>query len=477
MSALAVQGASSSAGKSLLVTALCRLFARRGVHVAPFKAQNMSNNARVVAGGEIGVAQYLQARAAGLEPDVRMNPVLIKPEGEQSSQVVVSGIADLTLSQVPWRERAPLLRPVVEESLRSLLSEFELVLIEGAGSPAELNLRDCDLANMHVALAAGAPVALVADIDRGGAFAHLYGTWALLAPTERALVSGFVLNKFRGDASLLPPAPAELERLTGVPLLGLVPWLEHGLADEDGVGERLPRDPRQGHPTVAVVRYPYASNLDEFRLLEQVADVVYARRPAQLAGADLVLLPGSKSVASDLAWLREQGFAAALRRRAHAKEPLLAICGGLQMLGERLLDRGGVDGSAAGLGLLPLATEFEAEKHVLRTRASFSSLGAPWQSLSGLSVSGYEIRHGSTAATLPVAAALPDGLGFVSEAVLGVYLHGLLEDPVVVSRLLDVAPPRSLEAVLDDLADAVEPHLELDRLEAIALARSTSGAH
>jgi adenosylcobyric acid synthase len=476
MSALAVQGASSSAGKSLLVTALCRLFARRGVDVVPFKAQNMSNNARVVAGGEIGVAQYLQARAAGLEPDVRMNPVLVKPEGETSSQVIVAGIADLALSQVSWRERAPLLRAVVEESLRSLLSEFELVLIEGAGSPAELNLRDCDLANMHVALAAGARVVLVADIDRGGAFAHLYGTWALLALAERALVSGFVLNKFRGDASLLAPAPDELERLTGVPLLGLVPWLEHGLADEDGVGERLSQDPPQPRPFVAVVRYPYASNLDEFRLLEQVADVVYARRPAQLAGADLVVVPGSKSVASDLAWLREHGFAAVLRRRANANKPLLGICGGLQMLGERIVDRAGVDCSAAGLGLLPLATEFEAQKQVLRTRAAFLSLDTPWEALSGLSVSGYEIRHGSTTATAPLAPALPDGLGFVSEGVLGVYLHGLLEDPGLVSRLLGVAPPRPLEAVLDELADAVEPHLELDRLEAIALAQSAAGA-
>jgi adenosylcobyric acid synthase len=476
MSALAVQGTSSSAGKSLLVTALCRLFARRGVDVVPFKAQNMSNNARVVAGGEIGVAQYLQARAAGLEPDVRMNPVLVKPEGETSSQVIVSGIADLALSQVPWRERAPLLRAVVEESLRSLLSEFELVLIEGAGSPAELNLRDCDLANMHVALAAGARVVLVADIDRGGAFAHLYGTWALLAQAERALVSGFVLNKFRGDASLLAPAPDELERLTGVPLLGLVPWLEHGLADEDGVGERLSQDPPQPRPLVAVVRYPYASNLDEFRLLEQVADVVYARRPAQLAGADLVVVPGSKSVASDLAWLREHGFAAVLRRRANANKPLLGICGGLQMLGERIVDRAGVDGSAAGLGLLPLATEFEAEKQVLRTRAAFLSLGTPWEALTGLSVSGYEIRHGSTTATAPLAPALPDGLGFVSEGVLGVYLHGLLEDPLLVSQLLGVEQPRPLEFVLDELADAVEPHLELDRLEAIALAQSAAGA-
>ena len=416
----------------------------------------MSNNARVVAGGEIGVAQYLQARAAGIEPDVRMNPVLVKPEGEMQSQVVVSGVADPAVSRLPWRERAPFLRPVVEDSLASLLAEFQLVVIEGAGSPAEINLRGCDLANMGVALAAEAPVVLVADIDRGGAFAHLYGTWALLAPAERELVCGFVLNKFRGDPSLLEPAPAQLERLTGMPMLGLVPWLEHGLPDEDGWGRRVAQ--KLG-PTVAVVTYPYASNLDEFRLLEQVAEVVYARRPAQLAGVDLVVLPGSKSVASDLAWLREHGFPGSLGRGA----PLLAICGGLQMLGDRIVDRGGVDGTAEGLGVLPLVTEFAAEKQVLRTQSSFLELGPPWHALSGLSVAGYEIRHGHTTGT--AAAALPDGLGFVSDSVLGIYLHGLLEDPDFVSRLLGVAPPRSLETVLDELADAVAPHLDVNRLE------------
>jgi adenosylcobyric acid synthase len=440
---------------------LCRLFARRGLSVAPFKAQNMSNNARVVAGGEIGAAQYLQALAAGVEPDVRMNPVLVKPEGETRSQVVVSGVADLAISRLPWPDRAPFLRPVVEESLASLLAEFELVVIEGAGSPAEINLRGCDLANMGVALAAEAPVVLVADIDRGGAFAHLYGTWALLAPSERELVCGFVLNKFRGDPSLLEPAPAELERLTGMPMLGLVPWVDHGLPDEDGVGRRAPREPAEGCPVVSVVTYPYASNLDEFRLLEQVAEVVYAHRPAQLAGVDLVVLPGSKSVASDLVWLREHGFAEALGRGA----PLLAICGGLQMLGERIVDRGGVEGSAEGLGHLPLVTEFVKEKQILRTGSTFLELDPPWQALSGLSVAGYEIRHGRTTGTASLA--LPNGLGYISEATLGVYLHGLLENPGFVSRLLGVAPPSSLETVLDELTDAVAPHLDVNRLEEV----------
>jgi adenosylcobyric acid synthase len=231
MPALMVQGVSSSAGKSLLATALVRFFARLGVAVAPFKAQNMSNNARVTAGGEIGVAQYLQALAARVEPDTRMNPVLVKPEGDTRSQVVVDGRPDLALSARPWRDRAPTLWKPIERALRSLLAEFELVVIEGAGSPAETNLRSTDLANMRIALAADAPVVLVADIDRGGAFAHLYGTWSLVRDDERAAIRAFVLNKFRGDASLLAPAPADLEQLTGVPVIGILPWLEHGLPD------------------------------------------------------------------------------------------------------------------------------------------------------------------------------------------------------------------------------------------------------
>jgi adenosylcobyric acid synthase len=255
-----VQGTSSWAGKSLLVTALARLAARRGIAVAPFKAQNMSNNARVVdGGGEIGVAQWLQARAAGVEPDVRMNPVLVKPEADSRSQVVVLGRPDLALSRRAWRERPPSLWPVIERSLRSLAAEHELLIIEGAGSPAEINLQSTDLANMRVARLADARVALVADIERGGAFAHLYGTWALLAAEDRERLCGFVLNKFRGDASLLAPGPELLRRRTGVPVVGVVPRIEHGLPDEDGAARGRARG---GRPRVAVVRYPTASNPD-----------------------------------------------------------------------------------------------------------------------------------------------------------------------------------------------------------------------
>ena len=461
-----VQGASSWAGKSLLVTALARHYARRGLRVAPFKGQNMSNNARVGRGGEMGAAQYLQALAAGVEPDVRMNPVLVKPEGETRSQVVTLGRADLGFSRMPWRERAPALWPIVHAALRSLAEDHDLLLVEGAGSPAEINLRDSDLANMRVARTADAAVVIVADIDRGGAFAHLYGTWALLDPAERRRVGGFVLNRFRGDPALLAPAPERLEALTGAPVVGVLPWLAHDLPDEDGAAHG-PGTEAAG-PTVAVVRYPSASNLDELRPLEQVASVRWARRPDDLDGADLVILPGSKHVAADLAWLRRRGLDRALARRAAAGRRLLGICGGLQMLGERLEDPDGVDGEGPALALLPLTTTFASAKVVRRARARFGDLPEPWRALSGRSAGGYEIRHGRTRATGPVAEALPEGLGYVRGAVLGVYLHGLLENADVVRALLGRAPARDLEATFDLLADAVEAHLDTARLDALA---------
>ena len=453
MKALMVQGASSWAGKSLLVTALARLVVRRGVSVAPFKGQNMSNNARVVAGGEIGVAQYLQALAARVEPDVRMNPVLVKPEGDQRSQVVVLGRPDLELSRQPWRRRPEKLWPPIERSLRSLAAEHDLLLIEGAGSPAEINLHATDLANMRVARLAGAAVLIVADIERGGAFAHLYGTWALLEPADRVLVRGFVLNKFRGDASLLHPGPELLRRRTGVPVVAVVPRIEHALPDEDGAAAPA-RSP--GRPKVAVVRYPTASNLDEFKALEQVADVVWAQSAADLTGAALVVLPGSKHVAADLAWLRDRG----LDRALGGCGAVLGICGGLQMLGERIDDPAGVDGAGDGLGLLPVHTAFAATKTTRRTTARFARLSAPWAALSGLEVSGYEIRHGATTG----AAVLGDGLAFAAGRALGVYLHGLFEQPSFVEALLGTAPERALDDDLDRLADAVAPHVDVDRL-------------
>ena len=445
---------SSWAGKSLLTTALVRFFARRGVRVAPFKGQNMSNNARVVAGGEIGVAQYLQALAAGVEPDVRMNPVLVKPEGDRSSQVVVDGRPDLALSAMPWRGRGPMLWPPIERALRSLLAEYQLVVIEGAGSPAEINLRDTDLTNMRVALAAAAPVVLVADIDRGGAFAHLFGTWSLLQEAERSTIRAFVLNKFRGDPSLLPPAPAELERLTGVPVIGVLPWLEHGLPDEDGAAAR-----NGSGTTVVVVRYPTASNLDEFRRLEQVARVRWATGPHEIGDAELVVLPGSKHVAADLAWLRRTGLADAIAARVATGGRVVGICGGLQMLGERLHDDAAVDGSAEGLGLLPLTTRFGRDKLTRRAAIRFGDLSEPWAALRGLEFEGYEIRHGRFEPEVDTVARGP---------VLGLAAHGAFESVRVLEAVFGRAPQLSLDAVFDELADSVEEHLDTERLLELA---------
>ena len=461
MSALMVQGVSSWAGKSLLTTGLARAIQRRGIDVVPFKAQNMSNNARVVQGGEIGTAQYLQALAAGVEPEVRMNPVLVKPEGDNQSQVVVLGKPDLELSRMPWRARREQLWPVIEQALQSLLAEHDLVLLEGAGSPAEINLRDSDLANMRAAKAARARVILVADINRGGAFAHLYGTWALLEEDERALIVGFVLNKFRGDVSLLPPGPAQLERLTGVPTIGVLPWLDHGLPDEDGAA--APRSARS-RTTVAVVRYPTASNLDEFKQLEQVAALRWAARPEEIDGADLVILPGSKHVAADLAWLVQTGLADALRTRANRGHRVLGICGGMQILGERVEDEAGVDGSAEGLALLPLRTTFEAAKQTERTWTRFRTLAEPWAALSGKTLPGYQIRHGRTTTSGPVVEALPGGLGFMDGPVLGIYVHGLFEQPGILGALFGASPRRSLEQAFDELADATEKHVDVATL-------------
>ena len=468
---LMVQGCSSWAGKSLIATALCRHFARRGVAVAPFKGQNMANNARVVEGGEIGVAQWLQARAARVEPDVRMNPVLVKPEGQTSSQVVVHGRVDHEVSALPWRSRGPRLWPAVEEALGSLRAEYELLVGEGAGSPAEINLTDTDHANMRVAAAADARVLLVADIGRGGSFAHLYGTWALLDEAARARIGGFVLNRFRGDPTLLAPGPQRLENLTGVPVVGVVPWIEHGLPDEDGAAAP---SPRPGAPRVAVVRYPTASNLDELKLLEQVADVRWAGRPEDLAGAELVVLPGSKHVAADLAWLRERGLAAAVSARLAAGGRVLALCGGLQMAGKSLAGEASAAGgpgdgeSLAGLGFLPLRTHYTRDKLTRPLRSRFAVLPAPWAALSDLPAHGYEIRQGRTEATGPVAEALPERLGWVDGPLLALYPHGLLEAPSVVEALVGERPARTLDAALDDLCDRVMAGLEVGRVEALA---------
>jgi adenosylcobyric acid synthase len=474
-----VLGTTSGAGKSWLATALCRWYARQGLKVAPFKAQNMSNNARVVPApdgrmGEIGSAQYFQALAARAAPEVRHNPVLLKPEADTRSQVVVMGEVRRDLAEVPWRERSEALWPFAQAALDALMTGNDVVVIEGAGSPAEINLHASDYVNMRTALAADAACLLVTDIDRGGAFAHLYGTHQLLPAPERALIRGFVLNRFRGDAALLAPGPEQLQQLTGVPTVAVLPmWREHGLPEEDGVfDDRSTGGQGAARPLrVAVIAYPRISNLDEFQPLRNLAGVrlVWARHPHDLDGADWVILPGSKHTTADLAWLRAQGLDLAVARHAARGGAVLGVCGGLQMLGEALIDLHGIDApggaNAPGLGLLPLVTLFELDKLLQPTRATFAPLTGAWRALSGVAFDGYEIHHGRTAqhADLPAAAvalrnAAGDVLGWQHGSVLGLYAHGLFESPEVL-RALFGAEVRTLDAVFDGLADFLDRHV------------------
>jgi adenosylcobyric acid synthase len=460
-----VQGVSSDAGKSVVATALCAWLRRQGCRVAPFKAQNMSNNARVVDGGEIGAAQWLQALAAGTRPDVRMNPVLLKPESDTASQVVVNGRFDERLSRRPWRGRSATLWPHARAAYESLAAEYDVIVIEGAGSPAETNLWDDDFVNMRTADLADAPVLLVADIDRGGAFAHLYGTWALLPPPWRARVEGFVLNKFRGDAGLLEPAPSDLHDRTGVPVVGTIPHVDHGLPDEEGPNLLAPRPDGL---RVVIVCGPFASNLDEFAALQSVASVCLANEPDALDGADLVILPGSKHTAADVAWMRERGLADGVVRAAVAGTPVLGICGGLQLLGHGLVDPDGVEGSGRGLGLLEVDTIYGREKRTSRARMQFIDLPEPWTWLAGRTVEGYEIRHGTTRGPAEIASAggPADGaVAYVAGNVLGTTIHGLFEDVDVV-RALTGRLPATLDAVFDGLADLVDRHLSIPWIRA-----------
>lgn len=398
-----------------------------------------------------------------------MNPVLLKPERDTASQLVLLGKADPALTALPWRERSKVVWPAVEQSLHALEQECDLIIIEGAGSPAEINLSASDFVNLRTAEAAQANCLIICDIDRGGAFAHLYGTYQLLDPAIQGLIKGFVLNKFRGDEKLLAPGPEKLQQLTSVPTLAVLPLRQtHGLPEEDGVFD----DSASGHHgglTIAVVVYPRISNLDEFQPLKNLPGVrlVWARTPAELKGADWIILPGSKQTSYDLDWLRQQGFEPVLQRHVADNKPLLAICGGLQMAGAVLTDPYGVDGNAEGLNLLPLTTAFAVEKTVRRTQTHFLDLQGPWKKLSGCPVSGYEIHHGQTrpvsTETQTLIPALPHHIGWQQGPVLALYLHGLFENPSVLHALFG-ADVETLDDVFNRLADLVEDRFGRDVL-------------
>ena len=480
--ALLVAGTTSDAGKSVLTAGLCRALARRGVRVAPFKAQNMSLNSYVTPGGaEIGRAQAMQAAAAGIEPDARMNPVLLKPGSDTRSHVIVLGQPAGEASATGYREHADRLRGVALDSLASLRAEYDVVICEGAGSPAEINLRDTDFANMGLARAAGIPVIVVGDIDRGGVFAALYGTLALLGPADQALVSGFVINKFRGDRRLLEPGLGMLTGLTGRPVLGVLPWRDGlGLDMEDSLALDAARPAMAASPALAaqhalalgkevlrvsVLRTPRISNFTDVDALAAEPGVLvrFAASPAELADADLVILPGTRATVADLGWLRERGLAAVIADRARAGRPVLGICGGYQMLGGEIDDP--VEsraGQVAGLGLLPVRVVFGPGKVLGQVRGT--GYGAP--------VTGYAIHHGVPRVTGP-AGPFPGGCR--SGAVFGTGWHGTLESDdfrraflaeiaALAGRDFNPRPGTSFAAVrqaqLDTLADLVAEHLD-----------------
>ncbi|CDQ43061.1 MAG: cobyric acid synthase [Mycolicibacterium neoaurum] len=475
--ALLIAGTTSDAGKSMVVAGLCKLLARRGISVAPFKAQNMSNNSAVtVEGGEIGRAQAVQARACGLAPSVRFNPVLLKPGSDRTSQLVVRGQVAGTMAAGDYFTRRTQLAEIVNDELRSLRSEFDVVICEGAGSPAEINLRATDLSNMGLARAADLPVVVVGDIDRGGLLAHLFGTVAVLSPEDQRLVSGFLVNKFRGDPGLLAPGLDQLRGLTGRPTYGVVPYLDELWMDtEDSLsvqagrtlGAPVPALGRDGL-RVGAIRLPRISNSTDVEALacEPGVEVHWITEPTELADVDVVVLPGSKATVSDLDWLRARGLADAVTAHAAAGGPVLGVCGGFQMLCRSIDDPvESKAGTVDGLGLLAADIVF-AQQKTLRH----------WES----PLTGYEIHHGQV-----VGGAEADwlGVGIRRGQVYGTHWHGLLDNDELRRAWLaevaeaagrtgfvvatDVSVPARRDAQLDAMADALQAHVDIEAMLAL----------
>jgi adenosylcobyric acid synthase len=496
---LMIQGASSSVGKSLLVTALCRLFAQRGVRVAPFKAQNMSNNAAVcVDGAEIGRAQAVQAAAAGVEPTAEMNPILLKPEGHARSQVIVMGRAWRTLRAGEYYQHKAELWPVVTTALDRLRAAYELVVIEGAGSPAELNLQATDMVNMAVARYAHSPVLLVGDIDRGGVFAQLLGTLWLLPAAEQALVRALVVNKFRGDLSLFAEGVRILEARSALPVLGVVPFIpDLYIPEEDSasLAEVAEIPPVGGDEIdIAIIRLPRLANFDDFSPLAAEGGIRlrYVHSCTTLGRPHAVILPGTKSTIADLVWLQEQGLAQAIRALAATGTAVAGICGGYQMLGRNILDPQGVESPRShisGLGLLPVDTVFEPVKATHQAEARI--LGGPdWlATLQGQTIQGYEIHMGRTTSQQPwltitrhstPPTSLLDGATDATGRVWGCYLHGLFANTALRRAWLTslgwraavqpVGAAMSLQVALDTLASQVGASLDMQRLQDIVWA-------
>jgi adenosylcobyric acid synthase len=493
---LMVQGTASHVGKSVMVSALCRIFRQDGFRVAPFKAQNMSNNSYVTAdGGEIGRAQAVQADAAGVEARVEMNPILLKPEADHISQVVVMGRPLLSAKAKDYFGLKPQLWEAVHTSLDALRADFDIVVVEGAGSPAEINLKKNEIVNMRVARYANAPVLLCGDIDRGGIFAFLVGTLELLEPEERELIKGFIINKFRGDPGLLTDGITWLEERTGIPVAGLVHYYRDiHIPEEDSVAlDDATAAPSQAVLDVAVIQLPHISNFDDFDPLARHSGVElrYVDSPAQLGRPDLVIIPGTKTTIPDLAWMNEQGLSQAVKELHAGGAAVIGVCGGYQMLGTKVSDPEHIESSITeldGLGLLDLTTVFEGTKETHRINGRVVAATGLLAGASGMSVSGYEIHMGRTVgegisapfriearADVPVEGAGElDGALDASGSVMGTYIHGLFHNGELRTAMLnelarrkgvslpDVTNELDLDREYDKLADWVRSSLDMD---------------
>ena len=472
-----IQGTMSNAGKSLLCAGLCRIFKQDGYRVAPFKSQNMALNSFITAeGGEMGRAQVVQAEAAGIAPDVRMNPILLKPTTDVGSQVIVAGQVQGNMRAMEYYRRKREFLPAVMEAYNSLASQYDIIVIEGAGSPAEINLKQEDIVNMGLAKLVDAPVLLVGDIDRGGVFAQLYGTVALLEEEERARIKGTVVNKFRGDRSILEPGLETLEQLCGVPVAGVIPYTHVDIDDEDSLTERFDRNSTERKLVdIAVIRLPRISNFTDFSPFERYANASlrYVDKVADLHKPDMILLPGTKSTIADLKWLRQSGLEAAIQKAASAGTLVFGVCGGYQMLGRSVSDPEQVEAAGItqiqGIGLLDMDTVFLGEKVQTQTTGTFAGLEGMLAGLNGLSYTGYEIHMGRSREKLPPV----QGTGNV----YGSYIHGIFDAPGVSDDILKaICTQKGLdfaalgtfdldaykERQYDLLADAVRGGLDMD---------------
>ena len=483
-----IQGTMSNVGKSLLTAALCRIFRQDGYCVAPFKSQNMALNSFVTEDGlEIGRAQAMQAEAAGIVPRVWMNPILLKPTTDVGSQVIVNGEVVGNYTAKEYFEYKKQLVSVIQNAFSRLEEQADIIVIEGAGSPAEINLKDHDIVNMGLAQLLQAPVLLAGDIDRGGVFAQLYGTMALLEAEERRHVKGLILNKFRGDLSILEPGLRRLEELCGVPVTGVVPYLRLDIDEEDSLSRRLEEKPKQGLLDIAVIRLPHLSNYTDFSPLERTDAVSlrYVNREKELGEPDLLILPGTKSTMADLLWMRQNGLEASVKKLAEKDVPILGICGGYQMLGETLEDPENTEGggSLRGMELLPVRTVFSLSKTRQQTKGKTLALPLPFGEITPLPVEGYEIHCGRSETSGKPFLQKADGSfdGCRNGSVCGTYLHGLFDEgqfaDALVQSLLQkkgialttepVCGKEYKEQQYDLLAQAVREHIDMEQVYTI----------